>query len=72
MDEKVDIRNKSNNRTRKIIWFSLQFNMTVANKIGKELYRLLKKNFAPSSNLYKISHRNTVKFKQQSNLDSKK
>ena len=35
--------------------------MAVANKIGKEFFRLLKKNFLSSNSLYKISHRSTIK-----------
>ena len=35
--------------------------MAVANKIGKEFFRLLKKNFPQSSSLYKISNTNTIK-----------
>ena len=35
--------------------------MAITNKIGKEFFRLLKKNFPPSSSLYKIFNRNTIK-----------
>ena len=35
--------------------------MTVANKIEKNFFRLLKKNFSPSSSIYKIFNRNTIK-----------
>ena len=34
--------------------------MTVANKIGKEFFSLLKKNFPPWKSLYKIFNRNTI------------
>ena len=37
------------------------YNMTVASKLGKEFFRLLKKNFPPSNNLYKIFNKNCVK-----------
>ena len=32
--------------------------MAIANKLGKKFFRLLKKNFPSSSNLYKISNKN--------------
>ena len=35
--------------------------MAVANKIEKEFFRLLKKNFPTSSSLYKIFNRNMIK-----------
>ena len=35
--------------------------MVVANKTGKEFFRLLKKNFPPSNSLNKIFSKNTVK-----------
>ena len=54
MDETLDVRNKRNNRTKKILWFTPPSNMALTNKLGKEFFRLLKKNFPPSSNLYKI------------------
>ncbi len=43
-DEVVDLHNW-NNRARKILWFTPSYNMAVANKIGKEFFRLLRKTF---------------------------
>ena len=60
-DETSDVRNRRKNRTRKILWFTLQYNMAVAYKLGKEFFILLKKNFPRSSNLCRIFYRNTVK-----------
>ena len=40
-----------NNKAAKYLSFTPTCNLAVANKIGKELFRLLKKNFPPSSNL---------------------
>ena len=37
------------------------YNMAIANKIGKEFFRLLKKNFLLLNNLYKIFNRNMIK-----------
>ena len=34
MDETVDVRNRTNNRAKKILWFTLSYNLAVANKIG--------------------------------------
>ena len=58
-DEVVDQRNR-NNRAGKILWFTPPYNMTVANKIGKEIFRLLKKNFPLSNSSYKIFKKNAV------------
>ena len=61
MDLTAHVRNRRNNRARKSLWFTLPYNTAVANKIGKEFFRLLKKNFPPSSNHYKIFNKNNVK-----------
>ena len=53
----MDIHNRSN-RARKILWFIPLCNMAIANKLGKEFFRLLKKNFLLLSNLYKIFNNN--------------
>ena len=37
------------------------YNMVVVNELRKEFFRLLKKNFLPSSNLYKIFNKKTIK-----------
>lgn len=37
------------NRAKKILWFMLSYNMAIANKLGKEFFRLLK-NFPPWNN----------------------
>ena len=49
------------NRSRKVLWFTPPYNMAVASKIGKNFFKILKKNFPPSNILYKIFNRNTVK-----------
>ena len=36
--------------------------MAVTNTLGKEFFRLLKKNISSSSNLYKIFNKDNVKF----------
>ena len=61
MNETVDVCYRRDNRARKVLWFMPPYNMAVANKIGKEFFTLLKKNFPSSSNLYKIFNKNTVK-----------
>ena len=60
-EETVDVHNRNNNRARKILWFTLPYNMAITNKIRKEFLRLLKKNFPLSSSLSKMLNRNTVK-----------
>ena len=54
MDETVDVCNWRNDRVRKILWFTPMHTLAGANKIRKEFFRLLKKNFPSSSSLYKI------------------
>ena len=49
---------KRRNRLRKILWFNPPYNMEVANNLGKEFFKLLKRNF-PSGN--KIFNKNCVK-----------
>ena len=50
-----------NNSARKIEWFTPPFNMAIVNKIGRELFWLLKKNCPLSKGLFKIFNRNTIK-----------
>ena len=40
---------KSRNRPRKILWFNPPYNMEVANNLGKEFFKLLKRNFPSGS-----------------------
>lgn len=48
------------NKVRKI-WFTPPYNFAIAIKIGREIFRILKKNFPPSNVLHKIFNKNTVK-----------
>ena len=61
LDQTLDVCNRRNNRARKISWYMPPYNMAIANKLGKEFFRLLKKNFHPLSNLYKMSNKNNVR-----------
>ena len=54
MDEIFDVNNSKNDRARKILWFTSPYNMTIANKLREEFFRLLKKNFPLLSTQYKI------------------
>ena len=60
-NESSNVRNRGRNRARKILWFSLPYNIAIANKLGKEFFTLWKKKFSPSNNRYKIFSKNTVK-----------
>ena len=60
MDDTVDVRNRRNNKTKEILWFTPPHNMAVVNKIGKEFFRL-KKNFPHLNKLYKTFNKNSVK-----------
>ena len=51
-DEISDVHDWGMNRTRKILWFTLPYNMAVANKLTKKFFKLLEKNSpTPSNNL---------------------
>ena len=45
MNETLSVRNRRSNRARKMLWSTTPFNMAVANKLGKDFFRLLKKTF---------------------------
>ena len=47
-------KNRSRNRTRKIIWFNPPFNDEVTTNIGKEFFTLLNKHFPRSNKYHKI------------------
>ena len=49
------------NRPRKILWFNPPYNMDVINNLGKEFFKLLKRNFHSWSPLHKIVNKNCVK-----------
>ena len=48
-------------RPRKILWFNSPYNMEVVNNLGKEFFKLLKRNFPCGSPLHKIFNKNCVK-----------
>ena len=52
---------KRRNRPRKILWFNPSYNMEVVNNLGKEFFKLLKRNFPSGSSLHKIFNQNCVK-----------
>ena len=52
---------KRRNRPRKILWFNPPYNMEVVNNVGKEFFKLLKRNFPRWNPLYKIFNKNCVK-----------
>ena len=52
---------KSRNRPRKILWFNPPYNMEIDNKLGKEFFKLLKRNFPSGDPLHKIFNKNCVK-----------
>ena len=54
-------KNRSRNRTRKIIWFNPPFNDEVTTNIGKEFFTLLNKHFPPSNKYHKIFNKNNIK-----------
>ena len=61
INECGDKVNGGHNHKRRIPWFNRPFNMCVANNIGKEFFKILCKNFPPSSSLYKTFNKNNVK-----------
>ena len=52
---------KRRNRPRKILWFNPPYNIEVVNNLGKEFFKLLKRNFPSWSPLHKIFNKNCVK-----------
>ena len=52
---------KRRNKPRKILWFNPPYNMEVVNDLGKEFFKLLKRNFPSENTLYKIFNKNCVK-----------
>ena len=52
---------KRRNRPRKILWFNPPYNMEVVNNLGKEFFKLLKRNFPSGRPLHKIFNKNCVK-----------
>ena len=52
---------KRRNRPRKILWCNPLYNMGVVNNLGKEFFKLLKRNFPSGSPLHKIFNKNCVK-----------
>ena len=49
------------NRPRKILWFNPPYNMEVVNNLGKEFFKILKRNFPSGSQLHKIFNKNCIK-----------
>ena len=60
-DREGSNRQKRRNRPRKIIWFNPPYNMEVVNNLGKEFFKLLKRNFPSENPLHKIFNKNCVK-----------
>ena len=52
---------KRRKRPRKILWFNPPYNMDVVNNLGKEFFKLLKRNFPSENPLHKIFNKNCVK-----------
>ena len=52
---------KRRNRPRKILWFNHPYNMEEVKNLGKEFFKLLKRNFPSGSLLHKIFNKNCVK-----------
>ena len=52
---------KRKNRTRKILRFNPPYNMEVINNLGKEFFKLLKRNFPTTDLLQKIFNKNSIK-----------
>ena len=52
---------KRRNRPRKILWFNPPYNMEVVNNLGKEFFKLLKRNFPSGNPVHKIFNKNCVK-----------
>ena len=44
-----------------MLWFNPPYNMEVVNNLGKEFFKLFKRNFPSGSPLHKIFHNNYVK-----------
>ena len=60
-DREKSNTHKRRNRPRKIIWFNPPYNMEVVSNLGKEFFKLLKKNFPSETPLHKIFNKNCVK-----------
>ena len=54
-------KQKRKNRPRKILWFTPPYNMEVVNNLGKEFFKLLKRNFPATDPLHKIFNKNSIK-----------
>ena len=52
---------KRRNRPRKTLWFNPPYNMEVVNNLGKEFFKLLKRNFPDTNPLHKIFNKNSIK-----------
>ena len=52
---------KRRNRPRKFLWFNPPYKIEVVNNLGKEFFKLLKRNFPSGSPLHKIFNKNCVK-----------
>ena len=59
--EKINNKNKKNNRKRPIIWFNPPFSCNVSTNVGGKFLKILDKCFPPSNPLHKIINRNKVK-----------
>ena len=52
---------KRKNRPRRIFWFTPPYNMEVVNKLGREFFKLLKRNFPITNPPHKIFNKNNIK-----------
>ena len=60
-DREESTTQRRRKRPRKILWFNPPYNMEVTNNLGKEFFKLLKRNFPSGSQLHKIFNKNCVK-----------
>ena len=54
-------QNTRRNRNRKVIWFNTPFSLNVKTKVGKELFKLIRKHFFRNHSFGKIFNLNTIK-----------
>ena len=60
-DREESSTRRRRNKPRKILWFNLPYNMEVVNNLGKEFFKLLKRNFPSGSPLHKIFNKNLIR-----------